>query len=90
MKTLLKLLALVAASVGLSFSAYASDWTGGTGNWSSNGNPGWNGTGVPNAVGAVANFPDATTTGNFIHQRRHSCDCGDDQLQRERQSLSLG
>ena len=66
MKTLLKLLLLIAASVALSFSAYASDWTGGNGNWSSNGNPGWNGTGVPNAVGAIANFSDATTTGNFI------------------------
>jgi len=40
--------------------AQASVWTGGSGNWSSNGDPGWNGTGVPNAVGAVASF---TTSG---------------------------
>lgn len=35
----------------------ASDWTGSTGpgNWSSTGDPGWNG-GVPNAEGAQANF----------------------------------
>jgi autotransporter-associated beta strand protein len=66
MKTLPRLAALVVTSVALTLSSYASDWTGGDGNWSSNGNPGWNGTGVPNAVGAVANFPDATTSGNFI------------------------
>ncbi len=65
MKTLFKVLAVVATAVALSVNAYASDWTGGTGNWSDDTNPGWNGTGVPNAVGAVANFPDATTTGNF-------------------------
>jgi fibronectin-binding autotransporter adhesin len=34
----------------------ASDWTGANGEWSDNGDPGWNGTGVPNAVGAIANF----------------------------------
>lgn len=39
-----------------------SNWTGANGNWSSNGNPGWNGSGVPNAIGAVANF-GATVTG---------------------------
>ncbi len=38
----------------------ASVWTGGTGTWSSNGNPGWNGTGVPNAAGAVAAFDSGT------------------------------
>jgi len=42
-------------------SAHASSWTGGTANWNSNGNPGWNGTGVPDAVGAAADF---TTNGN--------------------------
>ena len=54
---------LSAASVALNLSAQTSDWTGGDGNWSSNDNPGWNGTGVPNAVGAVANFSDATAIG---------------------------
>jgi hypothetical protein len=43
------------------FSAHASSWTGGSAAWSSNGNPGWNGTGVPNAAGAAADF---TTNGN--------------------------
>lgn len=33
-----------------------SIWAGSGTNWSSNGNPGWNGTGVPDAVGASANF----------------------------------
>jgi len=71
MKTLLKFSALLATSLAFTLNALASDWTGGTGNstpdnWSSNGIPGWNGTGVPNAVGAVANFPDATTPGNFV------------------------
>lgn len=40
--------------------AAASNWTGASANWSSNANPGWNGSGVPNAVGAVANHPAAT------------------------------
>ncbi len=62
----LRLLVLIAASVALSVSAQTSDWAGGDGSWSSNGSPGWNGTGVPNAVGAVANFSDATITGNFV------------------------
>ena len=35
----------------------ASEWTGGNANWSSDASPGWNGTGVPNAQGAVAEFP---------------------------------
>ena len=34
----------------------ASSWTGTTGDWSSDLNPGWNGTGVPNAVAAVAEY----------------------------------
>lgn len=38
-----------------------STWAGSGANWSSNGNPGWNGTGVPDAVGASANF---LTNGN--------------------------
>lgn len=33
----------------------ASNWSGGTGNWDSDASPGWNGTGVPNAPGAIAN-----------------------------------
>lgn len=48
----------VAISAGL---ATAATWTGGGANWSSNGNPGWNGTGVPNSAGAIADF---TTNGN--------------------------
>lgn len=51
MKTSLPVLALFTAAT-----LHASDWAGGSGNWSSDGSPGWNGTGVPNAVGAVANF----------------------------------
>jgi len=50
-KLTLGMLLLVAAG---SF-VHASDWTGGSGNWSSNASPGWNGTGVPNAIGAIAN-----------------------------------
>ncbi|MFA7236650.1 MAG: PEP-CTERM sorting domain-containing protein [Phycisphaeraceae bacterium] len=38
-----------------------SIWSGGYANWSSNGNPGWNGTGVPNAVDAVANTSAMTS-----------------------------
>src|SRR5688572_10239229 len=41
-------------------STFASTWDGGTGNWSSNVSPGWNGTGVPNAIGAVAQFNTIT------------------------------
>jgi fibronectin-binding autotransporter adhesin len=40
----------------------ASTWTGGTGNWSSNASPGWNGTGVPNSQGAVADYNSAAAT----------------------------
>ena len=36
--------------------AWTSTWTGTPGNWSSNGSPGWNGTGVPNSQGAVAEY----------------------------------
>ncbi len=46
-----------------------SNWTGGSGNWDSDASPGWNGTGVPNAMGAVANFGDTvtgTTTQNVV------------------------
>ncbi len=63
MKTLPRVIVLVAISIALTLNASASDWAGGAGNWSSNASPGWNGTGVPNAVGAVANFPDATVGG---------------------------
>lgn len=46
--------------------AGASTWTG-TGtwpatSWSSNANPGWNGTGVPNAQGAIADFSASSGT----------------------------
>jgi autotransporter-associated beta strand protein len=39
--------------------AHASTWSGGNGLWSSNTNPGWNTTGVPNATGAAATFSTA-------------------------------
>ncbi|MBC8008917.1 MAG: PEP-CTERM sorting domain-containing protein [Burkholderiales bacterium] len=52
-------LAALAASAG-SLSAQTSTWTGAGTNWSSNANPGWNTTGVPNAVGATANIAGAT------------------------------
>jgi autotransporter-associated beta strand protein len=48
-------------SVG-SHNMLASDWAGANANWSDNGNPGWNGTGVPNGIGAVANHPSATSS----------------------------
>lgn len=41
--------------------AGASSWTGTPGDWSSDGNPGWNGTGVPNAPGAVAEYLGGST-----------------------------
>lgn len=46
----------------------ASTWTGGNGNWSSNGIPGWNSTGVPNAQGAVAEYNSiaSTTTQDIV------------------------
>src|SRR4051794_27371693 len=38
-------------------------WVGTPGNWTSNGNPGWNGTGVPVvAAGDIAVYSTATTT----------------------------
>ncbi len=61
MKTCIKLFVVAVISLALTLSAYASDWSGGTGFWSSNGSPGWNGTGAPNGIGALANFPDAAT-----------------------------
>ena len=42
--------------------AGASVWSGGNGNWSSDGTPGWNGTGVPDGQGAVAEFTTSGTT----------------------------
>lgn len=38
-----------------------STWTGGAGSWSSNVNPGWNGTGVPNAAGATATITSSNS-----------------------------
>lgn len=50
------------------FSAHASTWSGADGNWSTaTGTSSWNGTGVPNAVGAVATF-NATTAARTITQ----------------------
>lgn len=53
--------------------ARASDWCGAddngkaaTGNWDSDGKPGWNGTGVPNGQGAVARF--CSTSKNAVVQ----------------------
>ena len=53
---------LLTASFVVAPSTQASTWAGGNGNWSSNGSPGWNGTGVPNAVGAVANHGNTNTS----------------------------
>src|SRR6476659_9091622 len=58
---LAKLAAPLALSISLAIHAQAASWTGGTGNWSSDLSPGWNGTGVPNAIGAIANFGDIVT-----------------------------
>lgn len=52
---------LLTASIVVAPSAQASTWTGAGGNWSSNASPGWNGTGVPDGVGAVANKASNTT-----------------------------
>jgi autotransporter-associated beta strand protein len=53
--------ALAAAAFALIFNVQAqSVWSGAAGNWSSNVNPGWNGTGVPNATDAVADSSAAT------------------------------
>jgi autotransporter-associated beta strand protein len=42
--------------------AHAADWVGGNGYWSSDLIPGWNGAGVPNSFGAVANHGVSTTS----------------------------
>ena len=47
---------IFAVNLCAALTATASLWSGGTGNWNSDGDPGWNGTGVPNAVGAIADF----------------------------------
>ena len=57
MKKALVIFAALAFAVG----AHASVWTGAGGNWDSDINPGWNGTGVPNGIGAIANFGDIVT-----------------------------
>lgn len=57
--------AALAAALGLALAGSAnaqSIWAGGSANWSSDLSPGWNGTGVPNAVGVTASNP-ANTTG---------------------------
>jgi autotransporter-associated beta strand protein len=41
--------------------AFASVWTGGSGNWSDNSATGWNGTGVPDGIGAIADFANGAT-----------------------------
>ncbi len=64
-RTLRHTAVLVLALLSAAAMAQASVWTGGSGNWSSNASPGWNGTGVPDAVGATADFTGAvagTTT----------------------------
>ena len=63
----MKRIPLLPAALGLAFAATASasTWSGGNANWSSDASPGWNGSGVPNAQGAVAEFPltkDVTVT----------------------------
>ncbi len=65
-KSCFHLTKLLALSLGLSLSVvppsvFASTWIGGAGNWSDNGNPGWNDTGVPNAVGATVLFTNTQT-----------------------------
>jgi fibronectin-binding autotransporter adhesin len=60
---------LLTASFVVTPSVQAANWAGTPGNWSSNGNPGWNGTGVPDAVGAVANkstSPSSVTTQDVV------------------------
>lgn len=49
--------------------AQASDWSGGDAPWSSDAIPGWNGTGVPNAIGASAlntDFVNSITTQDVV------------------------
>ena len=53
---------LLTASFVVTPSVQAANWAGNVGIWSSNSSPGWNGTGVPNAVGAVANFNASNMT----------------------------
>lgn len=53
---------LLSLSLLLSSAVFASEWTGKNANWDSDANPGWNGTGVPNAIGAYAVFGDATAS----------------------------
>ncbi|MCX7001980.1 MAG: hypothetical protein NTV22_01755 [bacterium] len=62
MKTLATLIITIAL-ITVALPLAASTWTGGGANWNSNVNPGWNGTGVPNAIDAVANI--AAGTGNI-------------------------
>ncbi len=57
-KRLVLVVSLVSAWMGQNVDA--AIWAGGSGNWSSDVNPGWNGTGVPNAVGATASFSGGT------------------------------
>ena len=54
-----------ALSIMVTSSATASVWIGGSGDWSSNSDPGWNGTGVPNAIGAVASFDNGAGIGSM-------------------------
>lgn len=71
-------LAAVVATWGSFAPAATSLWSAGvvsgnttsSGNWSSNSAPGWNGTGVPNAIGATASFGTASvaTSGNTTTQ----------------------
>jgi autotransporter-associated beta strand protein len=52
----------------VAMTAQASDWAGNAGLWSSDGDPGWNGTGVPNAIGAIANFGSNPTVNSATTQ----------------------
>ncbi|MDZ4199836.1 MAG: hypothetical protein U1E27_11205, partial [Kiritimatiellia bacterium] len=77
-----KIVARIVTGLFVSFSVSGvalaqSVWTGGAGNWSSNSDPGWNGTGIPNAIDAVAITDAATgtiavngvyTVGTLTHQ----------------------
>ncbi|MEO5712347.1 MAG: autotransporter-associated beta strand repeat-containing protein [Luteolibacter sp.] len=55
-------LTLVVGSLIISGFAHASTWTGGSGNWNSAVSPGWTTGGVPNAIGAVADYTSSGTT----------------------------
>jgi hypothetical protein len=64
MKKLITVLTFAAATfVSVSTASAQSTWTGAGTNWSSNANPGWNGTGVPNTINATANI--AAASGNI-------------------------